>query len=226
MRVPLVILAILLIGVTVVCGCFNVRLPTSHEVEQIFVSDDEEEASRDLPPTTVPVIDANDLGGWRILCDECHIGPTYSSHTILAWGHRESCLAETTCLNCHGQALHRMDVRGNKQLCYECHLARDLPVKCLTCHNEEHVSANLVHEPNFLGNHGSSTRAGHECMDCHGSQAWCLACHGLPMPHEADIIDTHRDLVQGRPDICANCHGSQSCLRCHTAYGVTIELTE
>ncbi|UCG88169.1 MAG: hypothetical protein JSW71_06395, partial [Gemmatimonadota bacterium] len=194
MRYVLSALFVLLNAVGLLCGCFNVRLPTTHEVEQIFVPDAEEAGEHDEILAAVPVIDSSELGGWRILCDECHIGPAYSSHTILNWGHLDVCLTGTSCLNCHGQDLHRMHVRGHKQLCYDCHLARGVSVKCRMCHTEEHVAAQEVHGPGFLGNHGTSTREGHDCMDCHGSQAWCLDCHGLEMPHPADIVEIHPDI--------------------------------
>ena len=206
-----------------VASCMDFRLPTTEEVEQIFVAAEPEEADQDRVPEHVPILNATELGGWRQLCDQCHIGPAYSSHTNLVWGHRESCIADTSCLNCHGQDLHRMDVRGNKQVCYSCHLARDLPVSCITCHTAEHVAEYRPHQAGFLGEHGSYTlREGFACYHCHGSERWCLDCHGLPMPHPADIIDTHPALVQGQPETCANCHGSRSCIRCHLALGVQI----
>lgn len=218
---PWLMIASLILGLTCCIGCLNFEPMTTEKVEQIFVSKADVEIENDVAPPTVPVLQSTELGGWRMLCNECHIGPNFSSHTILNWGHRATCLAEISCFQCHGEDLHRMDVRGNKQLCYDCHISKGVPVKCKTCHTQEHIAKQPQHEASFLGKHGSHvTEEQSSCFQCHGSERWCMACHGLPMPHPADIIKVHPKLVQGQPQVCGNCHGSQSCIRCHLAKGV------
>lgn len=204
-------------------SCINFKIPSTEEIEQVFAPEAEPENMQEVVPASVPKLDASDLGGWRLLCDECHVGPSYSSHRILHWGHRESCIEHATCLGCHGKELHRMDVRGNKKVCYDCHLSLDVPTQCSTCHAEEHVDLYTPHPPQFLGNHGDQKLVnGFECSQCHGSESWCLDCHGLPMPHPENIIEQHQEIVQGQPEVCTNCHGRMSCIRCHYERGIEI----
>jgi len=215
---------LLLLALACSTSCLNYEPVTTEKVEQIFVSKHDVTIEDNTPSPSVPMLQATELGGWRMLCEQCHIGPHYSSHTILNWGHLDTCLAETTCLQCHGEELHRMDVRGNKQLCYDCHISKGVAVTCKTCHTQEHIAKQPRHEASFLGKHGSFAGKQSDCFKCHGSERWCLQCHGLPMPHPADIIKTHPKLVQGQPQVCSNCHGEQSCSRCHTALGVKVQM--
>jgi len=219
--------AFILVALVLLCllsaSCINFKFPSTEDIEQVFAAQKEPETFVEEIPPNVPVLDASDLGGWRLLCDQCHVGPSYSSYTILNWGHRPSCIEHSSCLGCHGEALHRMDVRGNKKVCYDCHLSLGLPTQCSTCHSEEHVDLYSPHPPQFLGNHGASELVnGYPCNQCHGSESWCINCHGLPMPHPDNIIELHPELVQGQPEVCSNCHGRMSCIRCHNERGVQI----
>ena len=95
------------------------------------------------------------------------------------------------------------------------------PVTCKTCHTQEHINKQPRHEPSFLGKHGdyvSNDKT--SCFKCHGSERWCTNCHGLTMPHPKNIVKVHPGLVQGRPEVCARCHGTESCTRCHRQAGV------
>ena len=202
-------------------GCAKFRLPSQREMERVFVSQSTTRFVEPKAPPAVPEVAVSEMSSWRELCNQCHVGPHYSSHTILNWGHRDSCIASMACVACHHEQLHRTDVRGDKAKCMECHLTRNEPVKCETCHVKGCATEHARHTPEFLGQHGKHTDwVGLKCTVCHGSERWCLNCHGLPMPHPADIIKIHPSLVQGQPEVCANCHGAHSCIRCHQALGV------
>ena len=205
------------------CSCPRIDLPSEQAMVEVFIAESPARLIEPPAPDSVPLLATAELTDWATLCDECHVGPHYSSYTILNWGHLDSCVGELACTDCHAGELHRTDVRGDKGQCFDCHLARSVLVNCETCHIEGCRGSAAAHGPGFLGEHGAQTQwEGIDCLVCHGSQSWCMDCHGLPMPHPDDIIDSHPLLVQGQPETCANCHGSQSCIRCHLALGVVI----
>lgn len=208
---------------TLLAACNKFQLPDEKEMMAVFTTDMREELIEPPAPESIPVLAVSELQDWHELCDQCHVGPNYSSHTILNWGHLESCVSSMACTECHAPELHRTDVRGNKGQCYDCHLRESVPTKCETCHPPGCRSAYAAHDAEFLGTHGKQPDwQGMDCMHCHGSKSWCMACHGIEMPHPEDYITTHPQLVQGEPEVCNNCHGSQSCLRCHEALGIKI----
>lgn len=52
------------------------------------------------------------------------------------------------------------------------------------------------------------------CEVCH-PQRFCDDCHGIEMPHPADIKETHKEKVANR-EVCRRCHGGDDfCNRCH-----------
>lgn len=217
---------LLLLCVPVLCAwvsCAKNELPSEHEVEQLFVTEQHQQRLEVPQPVGVPKLDAKELGGWRILCDQCHIGPHYNSHTILSWGHKDECLAQTTCLNCHGSQLHRLDPRGSKQVCVECHMDKGLTTRCDDCH----VSGwRQLHTPpdHSIKTHGASAlEDASYCASCHGTKRWCVDCHGIQMPHPDTILQDHPAMVRGEPQTCANCHGAKPCESCHTERGVTFD---
>jgi hypothetical protein len=117
-----------------------------------------------------------------------------------------------------------MDVRGNKRMCFDCHLARRLSVDCGTCHVPGWQEQHSPHGAEFARAHGAPAKADPAaCLRCHGSETWCTACHGLPMPHPADILQEHPGLVRGKPETCAKCHGARPCETCHNARGVKLQ---
>jgi len=112
-------------------------------------------------------------------------------------------------------------------MCYDCHMTEQLPITCDTCHTGTCRSEHTNHTNEFMGTHGQHTVwQGLACDVCHGGERWCRDCHGLPMPHPEDIIDAHPDLVQGQAGVCMNCHGIQSCTRCHLANDVDVRLPQ
>ena len=211
------------LALAMLAACNKFELPDENEMMAVFTTDVREELIEPPAPDTVPVLAVSEMQDWRELCDQCHVGPHYSSHTILNWGHLDSCTGGMACTDCHAPELHRTHVRGDKGQCYDCHLNRQVGVTCETCHPPGCRSAHVSHDAGFLAQHGKQTDwQGMDCMTCHGSRNWCLACHGIEMPHPADYVTSHPQQVQGEPEVCNNCHGSQSCIRCHQALGITI----
>ena len=201
-------------------GCLDLELPSSEAVKKVFTEHEQSRALTVPQPEGVPLLKADELGGWRLLCDQCHQGPHYSSQTFLTWRHRDECLKETSCLECHGEHLHRLDVRGSKALCIDCHLKRDDSLACAMCHAEGWQD---IHTPqgHALESHGSEANENsNRCDSCHGSQNWCIDCHGLQMPHPETILHDHPSLVRGNPETCAACHGVNSCESCHAQRGI------
>jgi hypothetical protein len=199
------------------------RLPTSEEARRFFAADLPSPMLVEPMPEGVPVVDATDLAGWAALCDRCHRGPQYDSHTILIWAHREDCLSDATCVDCHTGRVHCVGMRGTKTRCFDCHLARRLPLDCTTCHAGEFAALQPAHEAGFMEVHGAASLAESPgCFTCHGSQRWCFACHGMAMPHPPGILGEHPGLAHGAPQRCARCHGDQSCTDCHAKRGVRI----
>ena len=204
-------------------GCAEFKLPSEQAMADVFAPKKNIRLVETPPPADIPILATGELASWRSLCDQCHVGPHYSSYTVLNWGHRESCIAGMTCHDCHAKELHRTDVRGDKAKCIECHLSQGISIDCKTCHDE---GWRKQHDPH-PGPPGQTHVMGPDwteivCLKCHGSERWCNDCHGLPMPHPENILEIHATIVAGKPDVCANCHGTQVCIRCHRESGVRI----
>ena len=213
----------LVTALAVLTACNKFQLPDEKEMMAVFTTDVSEELIEPPAPASVPVLAVSEMSDWQALCDKCHVGPHYTSNTILHWGHRDACVSEMVCTDCHAPELHRTHVRGDKGQCYDCHLRENISTNCETCHPPGCRSAYASHDPQFLATHGDQADwQGLECITCHGSTNWCLDCHGIEMPHPADYVTTHPQLVQGEPEVCNNCHGTQSCIRCHQALGLRI----
>jgi hypothetical protein len=223
----LLLLCMLLLVLSLSSSCFKVELPGEEEMMTVFTADTTHKLRIPPPPADVPTIATAELEDWHPICNQCHRGPHYSSYTNLNWGHRDDCLSQVACNQCHSEQLHRTHVAGDKAVCINCHLAQRLPTYCQACHSAGFVKQLGVHEPQFLAEHGKQERwQGKNCMVCHGSKQWCFDCHGIDMPHPPTMIKDHPDLVKGKPEVCANCHGEQSCTRCHKARGVAARITE
>jgi hypothetical protein len=65
-----------------------------------------------------------------------------------------------------------------------------------------------------------------ECNTCHSEQ-FCSDCHGLPMPHPADFMETHGESGESDPKVCATCHGDvdKFCDECHHGSSMNVEYT-
>lgn len=204
-------------------GCQQWQLPSNAEVEQVFEAAQPERMLAQPDPSNVPVFDTRKTEDWHALCNQCHRGPDYSSHTLINWGHRPGCISGSSCVACHGEKLHRMNVRGNKQVCFDCHIVKRIATGCNTCHVAGWKVQHQPHGPEYVAAHSAAAKASSQpCFTCHGSENWCTSCHGLTMPHPDNIRATHPGLVRGKPETCAKCHGAKSCETCHAAKGVVL----
>jgi hypothetical protein len=209
----------------VASSCAELKLPNKDAMVNVFTARSQTLIEEPPPPDSVPILATAEMSDWSALCDHCHVGPHYSSYTILNWGHRDSCVSNKACSDCHAEKLHLTHIRGDKAACIDCHLAQGISIACGTCHDAQWHDQHTAHIRGFTGMHDMKPEwQGTDCLVCHGSNNWCLDCHGLPMPHPDDIDKTHPQLVRGQPEICARCHGTYSCYRCHYEHG--IEITE
>lgn len=214
--VLMLVLALVLLGL----GCAKIQLPSEQAMSDVFAPRKTIRIGEEPPPASIPLLPTSGEEDWRKLCETCHVGPHFSSYTVLHWGHRDSCVQNMKCRDCHSTQLHRPDVRGDKAKCIECHMDRGVSIACSTCHSTDWRDKHDPHPP-----HGQTHVMGPDwqeimCLKCHGSERWCTNCHGLTMPHPKNIVKVHPGLVQGRPEVCARCHGTESCTRCHRQAGV------
>ena len=210
-----------LVVLALLAGCLEVKLPSEEAMSEVFAPRKTIKLTESPAPANIPILATSELADWHALCNQCHVGPRYSSYTVLNWGHRESCVQNMTCHDCHSRDLHRTDVRGDKARCIDCHMERSISIDCKTCHDAGWRDKHDPH-PGPVGQTHVMAPDWQEiqCLKCHGSERWCTDCHGLPMPHPKDIVKIHPTLVEGKPDVCTNCHGTEACIRCHRKAGV------
>jgi hypothetical protein len=123
------------------------------------------------------------------------------------------------------------DVIGNGYACSDCHYEvgheglsamrgedlsdrRSVMVMCIGCHDGEQVSAECVlcHDgrPSDApdATPAGDTPAAIQCKGCHTAEtdASCIECHGLELPHPQDFMSQHAGLSWNDPALCARCH--------------------
>jgi hypothetical protein len=149
------------------------------------------------------------------------------------------------CVRCHvdiqrdGAAL-----RPSMATCLGCHAHRDqFAVRdCQGCHVDLRAeltrpSSHLVHEGDFVREHGARAAAASDlCSTCH-TQSFCASCHGQTMPmiaermafdatlaagvHRAGFASRHAEEARAQPGLCTTCHSEDSCAGCHAEKGIT-----
>jgi len=221
-----VLLLTLATTLVLVAACANIKPPSEEEVMKVFTSSEPAMGLEASAPDNIPLLAMQELDDWNKLCGECHRGPHYSSYTILNWGHRESCTADTSCNSCHHEVVHETMMRGDKSNCFECHLNRSLKYVCVDCHVEGCRDETIVHhDEDFNADHGEFQQWQEmDCNVCHASQRWCLDCHGIEMPHPEEVLDAHPSWVKGHPETCNKCHGEEACDNCHRERGIVPDL--
>jgi len=107
--------------------------------------------------------------------------------------------------------------------CLGCHKAKNAPMECNTCHDEEgeegqEITANgpwqVTHGPAWEKTHGLGDQD--TCHTCHPAD-FCSKCHGVPVPHPIDFGATHGQYANENTSECLVCHKSQRrfCDACH-----------
>lgn len=216
--------AVVMVAAAWLSACADLRLPSQEAMTAVFTVKAHAHIEEPPAPESVPVLVPSEQANWSTLCAQCHVGPHFSSYTILKWGHLDSCIGEMVCIDCHAEELHLTHVRGDKGRCIECHMERQVSIECRTCHDELWHDQHTAHLPGFTGMHDIAPEwLDSGCLACHGSQRWCSDCHGLEMPHPENIEELHPSLVRGQPDVCTNCHGELSCIQCHITNRIIVE---
>lgn len=135
-----------------------------------------------------------------------------------------ACHAEHFCISCHNlpmphpkdwPTLHGREAALKPGVCSTCHEQKD----CAACHSgaKGMPASHRDKSIDFTKRHGElSRRRGADCRVCHDPKTFCQNCHGLPMPHPAGFLNTHRAVVKDKGEkTCATCHKKEFCSDCH-----------
>lgn len=158
-------------------------------------------------------------------CLSCHA--SVNKGVIQAKGVRikhAQCAKNNRCTDCHSDTAHGDSVKWQRlshmDTCLDCHAANKVRESCDTCHASM-SSSNLMTYGSWYVTHGPSWKTAHgmgdwnTCAACH-APGYCVRCHNLELPHNADFMRTHGVtaltqrtdcLVCHRPTFCSNCHG-------------------
>jgi len=148
------------------------------------------------------------------------------------------------CVPCHmaAGAADQASMRPGMAQCFACHQHKEQwkTRECEGCHvalpaELVRPSSHVVHEGDFLREHGVRAASGRDlCATCH-SESQCAACHGMTVPalpwrldiarpqltgttnlHRAGFFQRHADESRANPGLCITCHGEGSyCTECH-----------
>lgn len=163
-------------------------------------------------------------------CASCHKRTEPASHKrnwlqghgrASRQGNCSLCHSRSQCASCHKTSKppsHRaagfMKQHGRgarEQSCALCHGQK----ACQTCHQGQ----TMPHSDDFLmGGHGRAAAASpRACAACHKQEKACLSCHegAPPANHAADSFNKKHG--SGSKELCALCHGKQSCTTCHSS---------
>jgi len=178
-------------------------------------------------------------------CGACHGEPHVREEVRLA---KEHIVFDHTvhvprltgqCVPCHRAAgdAEPVALRPTMAQCLACHSDRWTTRDCDRCHKDlpqEAVmpSSHVVHEGDFLREHGVRAAASRDlCATCH-SDTSCAKCHGVTtadLPwrftmtqpratglHRAGFLARHREEAHANPGTCASCHDAERfCRSCH-----------
>lgn len=186
-------------------------------------------------------------------CSNCHGSDVTRSAAIgaiehLRFEHKKHLgRVEGQCVPCHTEAgsLDPTSLRPAMAQCFTCHEHRDQWAvnDCAGCHKNlasEHVkpSTHIVHEGNWLKEHGVRAAAARDlCAACH-SESTCASCHGVTVAalpwklkfdqpsfnnlHAAGFFQRHPDEARAQPGLCTTCHSPENfCQTCHDSNKVS-----
>jgi hypothetical protein len=134
-----------------------------------------------------------------------------------------SCAKGRFCTDCHSDTTHGKAVKwlrtATMEMCMGCHAGNKKLSACNTCHlvtptsNKTAAGARAVtHGPNWKAAHGMGDSK--TCVTCHPA-AYCVTCHKVPLPHEANFATTHGDVALAQKAACLVCHAESACTLCH-----------
>lgn len=137
------------------------------------------------------------------------------------------CSKGRICTDCHSDSAHGDAIKwptvAQMNMCLDCHDTSRVRSDCTTCHAARSMQARLT-TGEWTVTHGTNWRRTHgmgnlkTCASCHPSN-FCVRCHGIPLPHNADFIRTHPVDAATHLNDCRVCHtvdGPKSfCVSCH-----------
>lgn len=164
-------------------------------------------------------------------------GQCLDCHTSVAQGvtgegvrmrHSDVIEARLPCAQCHSAVGHEAgnSTRARTQspdqvmaICLTCHDDVKASAECDVCHGDHPLDAATT-----PANPGS-TDMQMSCVGCHraSTQAACIECHGLELPHPREFFSRHAALSSDDPALCAKCHelasADEGCA-CHSEVNV------
>ena len=110
-------------------------------------------------------------------------------------------------------------------------------MSCGSARRDDAPESHVVHDGNFLREHGVQASAqGDLCTSCH-TQRQCAECHGITVPtipsrldfdapmrntmHRANFMSVHDQQAAADPAACVVCHSELFCVDCHTRLGIS-----
>ena len=131
--------------------------------------------------------------------------------TSIRMRHEDVIGAGYSCSDCHYEVGHEglaamrgedlSDRRSVMVLCIGCHDGEQVSAECVLCHDGRPSDSADV-KP------AGDTPAAIQCKGCHTAEtdASCIECHGLELPHPQDFMPQHAGLSWNDPALCARCH--------------------
>jgi hypothetical protein len=134
------------------------------------------------------------------------------------------CSKGRLCTDCHSQVAHGAAVKWptsyTMNQCLDCHNTAKVRADCKMCHSAEFGQTRFRGSGTYQVTHGPDWKQTHgmgplqTCVSCHPND-YCVKCHEIPLPHDANIIRTHPTAALEHRKACAVCHRQTFCDRCH-----------
>lgn len=133
------------------------------------------------------------------------------------------CAKGSRCSDCHSGVAHGSSVAWQRtpqmEQCLDCHNTTKVRDSCNTCHDAKTKRQRLAsgswtvtHGPNWRTTHGMGDWK--TCTACHPND-YCVQCHGMSLPHDADFLRTHGAPAIASRANCDVCHKPAFCDGCH-----------
>jgi len=162
-------------------------------------------------------------------CLDCHAASMNDTVVVngIRMNHRAPQDQAWLCTRCHAGTAHAAVVAERSSYtmdgCLSCHSAGTENLStCTVCHPENEqadtrrVTAwRVTHGSNWQKTHGMGDLK--TCKVCHGPD-YCVACHGMRMPHVPGFLSTHGTFViasENGDTNCLVCHQGKACEVCH-----------
>ena len=164
---------------------------------------------------------------WK--CEQCHDLETITSKKFnVTIKHTEHARKNESCVSCHRFVAHPDPyLTRNEALmaqCFECHgLQKGAKAagRCGLCHPAGTELEPKSHQAKtWATKHGQAALVDRkQCSMCH-LDTFCLACHGVVMPHPADWAkgkNVHAATAKHDTAVCRKCHSGSAdlCTMCH-----------